>query len=58
MIARRIAKKPKGVRLTKDVKYIIRPKEGREREFTGTLLETINVGRVRLAVFQVPKSKT
>lgn len=29
--------------------------KGGDRVFKGTLIDTVNVGRVRLAIFQVPK---
>lgn len=51
------AKKTKGKRLTKTGKYEIKAKKGRERSFTGTLLQTFNIGDIRLAIFSVPKSK-
>lgn len=49
------AKKKKGVKLTKTGKYLMTPKKGKEREFTGTLLETFNLGNKRIAVFSIPK---
>jgi hypothetical protein len=58
MAARKKSKKArKGKRLTKTGKYLMRPKKGKEREFTGTLVDTINYGKLRLAVFKVPKSR-
>jgi hypothetical protein len=50
------SKTVKGKRLTR-VKYELTPKSGRKRSFTGTLLESLNVGRQRIAIFSVPKGK-
>ena len=57
MAARKKSKTRKGIRFTKGVKYKMKPVSGREREFTGTCVDTINVGRLRLAIFRAPKSR-
>ena len=38
-------------------KYVIAPKKGRARSFTGTLKGTVNIGKLRVALFSVPKGK-
>jgi hypothetical protein len=50
-------KTKKGKRLTSTGKYDIKPKKGKARGFTGTLLETFNFGAKRIAIFSVPKKK-
>ncbi len=50
-------KKPaKGKRLTKTGRWKLTSKKGKEREFTCTLIKTINIGGKRLAIFSVPKA--
>lgn len=49
-------KKPRrGKHLTKASRWRIVAVTGRKRTFVGTLIQTVNVGKVRLAVFKVPK---
>ena len=51
-----VEKKPvKGKRLTKTGHWKLTSKRGKEREFTCTLIKTINIGGTRLAIFSVPK---
>ena len=45
----------RGEKMTKTGRWVLKPKKGREREFTGTLLKTFNFGKNRLAIFSVPK---
>lgn len=45
----------KGKRMTGGRGWRLRPTKGRQREFKGTLLGTMNLGRRRLAIFSVPK---
>lgn len=47
----------KGKKMTKTGRYDIVATEGRRRKFRGTLLKTFNIGRMRLAIFSVPKRK-
>jgi hypothetical protein len=44
-----------GKRLTKTGGWRLTPKKGRQREFSGTLLRCINIGKSRIAIFSVPK---
>lgn len=49
-------KKPaRGKRLTKTGRWKLTSKRGKVREFTCTLIKTINFGGKRLAIFSVPK---
>jgi len=50
-----MTKTKRGVKMTKTGRYLLKPKRGRAREFSGTLLQTFNFGRKRLAIFSVPK---
>ena len=50
-------KTKKGKRHTKTVKYTIATTKGRPRLFTATLLKSFNLGKKRLAIFSVPKSR-
>jgi hypothetical protein len=50
-----MAKTEHGKKMTKTGRWILMPKKGREREFSGTLLKTFNFGKNRLAIFSVPK---
>lgn len=45
----------RGERLTKGPVWRLITVKGKKRVFAGTLIETINAGSVRLAVFSVPK---
>ena len=47
-------KKKRGKRMTKGI-WNLEPKEGKLREFSGTLLGTFNLEKKRVAVFTVPK---
>jgi hypothetical protein len=49
-------KKPrKGEKMTKGTGWRLATVRGRKRVFAGTLLETINMGQRRIAIFSVPK---
>lgn len=49
-------KKPrKGIRMTKGTRWRIAAVSGRNRDFVGTLLHTMNFGAKRIAIFSVPK---
>jgi hypothetical protein len=45
----------RGERMTKGKGWRLAMEKGRKRVFVGTLLETINLGNRRLALFSVPK---
>jgi len=45
----------RGEKMTKTGRWTLKPKKGRQRVFTGTLLKTFNFGKKRLAIFSVPK---
>lgn len=45
----------RGERMTKGKGWRLAMEKGRKRVFIGTLLETINLGDRRLAIFSVPK---
>ncbi len=45
----------KGGRMTMGTGWKLVMEKGRERGFSGTLLATFNLGRRRIAVFNVPK---
>jgi hypothetical protein len=44
-----------GERMTKGKGWRLATVKGRKRVFVGTLLQTINFGNKRLAIFSVPK---
>jgi hypothetical protein len=46
---------PKGTKMTKGKGWQLVATSGRKRVFVGTLLETINIGTKRIAIFSVPK---
>lgn len=46
---------PKGAKMTKGNSWRLVATKGRARVFNGTLLQTINIGSKRLAIFSVPK---
>jgi hypothetical protein len=48
-------KAKKGERMTRGNGWRLATTKGQKRVFVGTLLETINMGRRRLAIFSVPK---
>jgi len=48
-------KAKRGERMTSGSGWRLARIRGRRRVFPGTLLETINVGRTRIAIFSVPK---
>jgi len=48
-------KAKKGERMTKGKGWRLATVKGRKRVFAGTLLETINFGEKRFAIFSVPK---
>jgi len=48
-------KAKKGERMTRGKGWRLATVQGRKRVFVGTLLETINWGKKRLAIFSVPK---
>jgi hypothetical protein len=49
-------KKPRrGEKMTKGTGWRLAKVSGRKRVFVGTLLETINMGHRRIAIFSVPK---
>lgn len=51
-----VEKKPaKGKNLNKTGRWKLTSKKGKLREFSCTLIKTINVGGTRLAIFSVPK---
>ena len=45
----------RGDRMTKGKGWRLAVLKGKKRIFVGTLLETINMGEKRLAIFSVPK---
>ena len=45
----------KGEKMTKGTGWRLAVVRGRKRVFVGTLLETINMGSKRIAIFSVPK---
>ncbi len=45
----------RGERMTKGTGWRLAKISGRKRVFVGTLLETINMGSRRIAIFSVPK---
>jgi hypothetical protein len=47
----------RGERMTKNSKWTLTPVSGRKRAFTGTLLETFNIGTTRIAILNVKKQK-
>lgn len=48
-------KAKKGERMTKGAGWKIAATKGSKRVFSGTLLQTINAGKHRIAIFSVPK---
>ena len=48
-------KAKRGERMTSGTGWRLVRTRGRRLVFVGTLLDTINIGRVRLAIFSVPK---
>lgn len=50
-----MAKARRGKKMTRTGPWILAPKKGRKRQFTGTLLKTFNFAKKRLAIFSVPK---
>lgn len=52
-----MARTRKGKKLTRTGSYDILARKGRKRRFRGTLLKTFNVGKLRLAIFSVPKRR-
>lgn len=48
-------KAKKGERMTKGAGWRLAVIKGDKRVFVGTLLETINMGNKRIAIFSVPK---
>lgn len=48
-------KAKKGERMTKGKGWRLATVSGRKRVFVGTLLQTVNFGEKRLAIFSVPK---
>ena len=45
----------KGLKMTKGQGWRLAIIKGKKRVFVGTLLETINMGSKRIAIFSVPK---
>ena len=45
----------RGERMTSGTGWHLMRKKGRKRVFLGTLIDTVNAGSVRLAIFSVPK---
>jgi len=45
----------RGERMTSGAGWHLMRKKGRKRVFLGTLIDTVNAGSVRLAIFRVPK---
>jgi hypothetical protein len=52
-----VPKARKGKKLTRTGHYEISAIEGRKRSFRGILLKTFNLGRLRLAIFSIPKPR-
>ena len=48
-------KAPRGARMTPGKSWRLAVIKGKKRIFVGTLLGTYNVGKMRIAVFSVPK---
>jgi hypothetical protein len=48
-------KAKKGERMTRGNEWRLATTKGKKRVFAGTLLETINRGKERIAIFSVPK---
>jgi len=48
-------KPKKGERMTNGKGWRLAATKGEKRIFNGTLIETVNKGNVRLAIFSVPK---
>ena len=45
----------KGEKMMRTGRYDIETTKGKKRKFRGTLLKTFNIGKLRLAIFSVPK---
>ena len=45
----------RGERMTSGAGWHLIRKKGRKRVFLGSLIDTVNAGNVRLAIFRVPK---
>jgi hypothetical protein len=48
-------KAPKGEKMTKGMGWRLAATTGQKRVFVGTLLQTLNMGSTRIAIFSVPK---
>jgi hypothetical protein len=48
-------KPKKGERMTKGNGWRLATTKGRKRVFVGTLIDTVNIGTKRIAIFSVPK---
>jgi len=48
-------KAKRGERMTNGAGWRLATTHGRKRVFTGRLIDTVNAGNVRLAIFSVPK---
>jgi len=48
-------KAPRGAKMTKGSGWSLVATKGRKRVFVGSLMQTINLGNKRLAIFNVPK---
>jgi hypothetical protein len=46
---------PKGKRMSPGSGWRLATTKGEKREFAATLLQTINIGKKRIAIFSVPK---
>ena len=49
-------KPAKGERMTPGAGWRLATTKGKKRIFTATLLDTVNKGNVRIAIFSVPKT--
>ncbi len=45
----------RGKKMTKTGNWLLATKKGRKRQFSATLLKTLNFGSKRFAIFSVPK---
>jgi hypothetical protein len=45
----------KGKHMNKSARWRLVTTDGRQRQFTATLIQTLNFGSTRLAIFSVPK---
>ena len=48
-------KQPRGDRMTRGTGWRLATKKGRKRQFVGSLLQTLNIGSKRIAIFSVRK---